>query len=434
MEKMNKIVLGNGLKIITIPMKETRLMTLSVFIRAGSHYENQKNNGISHFLEHMLFKGTAKRPTAFDISKSIDEVGGMINAGTSSEITNYWVKIRDKHFDLALDVLADIIIRSKIDAKEIEKEKKVIIEEINMYEDDPMSKVWEVFNQLLYKNQPKGFSILGEKKNITKFQRSDFIQYFNSLYLLSNMVIVVTGSEKILRNQKVENKIALAFKDLLKSNITIDFNKTEKNKKEIKDIQQSPAISIKEKKTDQAHLILGVHGYNLFHPDRYVLSVLNTILGRGMSSRLFKSIREEKGLAYYIYSNVTMHTDVGYFCTATGVNPKKIPQAMKGIIREYEKIKNKKVINEELKRAKEYLKGHILMALENSLYIAGKVGRSEILTNKVDTIKEIFQKIDRVTKNDIQRVANDIFINKNLNLALIGLIDDKNYLKKLLEL
>ncbi len=427
MKRIKKIIFKNGLRVITAPMKGTKTITLQVFVKAGSHNETKRNNGISHFLEHMLFKGTDKRSTTFDISKSIDEVGGIINAGTGSEKTSYYIKVDAQHFDLALDILSDIIINSKINEKEIEKEKGVIVEEINMYEDVPSAKVWDVFDELLYKNQPSGFSILGKKDHIIKFQRSDFIEYFNNFYFSSNMVIVAAGCEDILKDQeKIEKKISLAFQNLSVSKPI--------KKLKIDDSQEFPVISIKKKKTDQAHLILGVRAYNLFHSDRYALSVLNAIIGGGMSSRLFTSIREKQGLAYYIYSTKIMYTNAGYFCIVAGVNPKKTDQAVRGILEEFKKIKKKRVSSEELEKAQRFLKGHKTMASESSSFIANRIGTLEILTNEIITLEELFQKIDKVTNKDIQRVANDIFINKNLNLALIGSIDNKNDLKNLLKL
>jgi predicted Zn-dependent peptidase len=436
--EIKKISLKNGLRIVMAPMKTTEIITLSVFVKAGSYVETEKNNGISHFLEHMLFRGTIKRPTAFDISRSIDEVGGIINAGTSLEITNYYIDIRAEYFDLALDVLSDIIINSKIGEKEIEKEKGVIIEEINMYEDDPQKKIGEIFRKLLYKHQPAGFSVLGKKENIKGFHRQNLIEYFDSLYLPSNIVIIVAGCERVLTDKKIEDKITLAFKKLSQINSPRFVEKIKKKKikkTKTEDSQQQPEVLIEKKKTDQIHLKLGVRGYNLFHPDKYILSVVDVILGKGMSSRLFTSLRQEKSLAYYIQSGVSMHTDIGYFYTIAGVNPEKVEQAVKVIIKEFKRIKDKKVCIEEIERAKKYITGHTLMAAEDSSYIADRLGYQEILTDKMLTLEEFLQEIDKVTIDDIQRVANDIFVNNKLNLALIGsIIDKQNDLQRLLKL
>jgi len=401
--KFKKQILKNGLRIITVPMSGTKAVTVLVSVATGSKYENQSNNGISHFLEHMFFKGTKKHPNTLAITEALDRVGGAYNAFTSEEHTGYWAKVDYKHLDLALDVISDIFLNSKLEKQEIEKEKGVICEEINMYQDTPMQYVGILFNKLLYNNQPAGWPILGNKDNILKFQKKDFTDYLKNHYIAKNTVICLAGN--------IENNISKYFKNI----------KTGKTKNKIKTQEQQtkPETLVFHKNTDQTHLCLGVRAYDLFHQDRYALAVLGVLLGGMMSSRLWIQIREKQGLAYYIQTQVENQTDTGYLVTQAGVDHNKIDKAIKLILQEYINLKNKKISQKELSKVKECIKGRMILKLESSDAMASWICTQEVLTKNILTLEKIFAKIDAVTTEDVQRVAQDIFKNQKLNLAVI---------------
>jgi len=399
----NKKILKNGLRIITAPMAGTKTATVLIAVAAGSKYETKQNNGISHFLEHMFFKGTRKRPSTLAIAEELDKVGGAYNAFTSEEHTGYWAKVDYKHLDLALDVVSDIFLNSKLEEKEIEREKGVITEEINMYQDTPMHYVGILFNKLLYKDQPAGFMIAGIKENIIKFQRKDFLQYLQNHYTAQNTVICLAGN--------IDNNIEKYFKNI----------KTGRARPKIKvqEKQTKPETLIFHKDTDQTHLCLGVRGYNLFNPDKYVLSVLGILLGGMMSSRLWIAVREREGLAYYVHTDIENQTDTGYLVTQAGVEHNKAEKAIKLILKEYQRIKDENISQKELQKVKDCIKGRMMLELESSDSMASFICGQEILKKEILTSEQIFAKIDQVTAEDIQRVAQDIFQNKKLNLAVI---------------
>lgn len=412
----------NGLRLVTVPMKNTKAVTVLVLVGTGSKYETKEINGISHFLEHMFFKGTKKRPNLLSIGETLDKVGGRYSAFTGREYTGYWAQVGSENLDLALDWVSDIFLNSKIDSKEIEKEKGVIIEEINMYLDMPMDYVGDLWTDLLYSNQPAGWRILGKKEIIKKLKRKNFIDYLNAHYSSKNTVIAIAGNI----NQDLENKIKNYFKNMN--------TKEPKVKKKVIEKQIKPRILVHHKKTDQTHLCLGVRGYDIFHKDRYVLDIISIILGRGFSSRLFVEMRAKQGLAYNIWTANHNETDAGYLFTQASVGNKRIDKAIQIILKNYKLIKNKKVDQKELRKAKNYIKGKSILAMEGSDEQAPFYGFQELLTNKILTLEQKFAKIEAVTANDIQRVAKDIFRPEKLNLALIGPFKDKQRFEKLLKL
>ena len=418
-----KTKLANGLRIITIPIKNTQAVTVLVLVRTGSKYETKDMNGISHFLEHMFLKGTKKRPNKLKIAETLDRVGGMYNAFTGKEYTGYWAKADLKHFDLALDWVSDIFLNSKIEKQEIDKERGVILEEMNMYLDTPMIYISDLWEKLLYGKQPAGWLIIGEKENVLKFKREQFLDYFKKHYIAKNTIVCVAGN---IDGKSAENKIKKHFK-----NIKIG---EPKMKLKVKERQTKPGCLVHFKKTDQTHLVLGVRGYDLFHPQKYAQAVLATILGGNMSSRLFMSVREEKGLAYYIKTLSESVTDTGYLATSAGIRNNKVEEAIRLILKEYKIMKNKKISEKELQKAKDYLKGILPLSLESSDAQASFYAGQELLTQKILTPKEEYKKIDQVTKNDIIKVAKDIFQPKNLNLALIGPFKDKLKFQRLLKI
>jgi len=418
-----KTNLPNGLRIITVPMKETQTATVFIMVGVGSRYEKDKEAGLSHFIEHMFFKGTEKRPTALSISEELDSVGGEYNAYTSKDSTGYYVKVDARHLELALDVVSDMYLHSKIDAVEIEKEKGTIIQELNMYEDTPVRNAGDVFEELIYSGNSLGREIIGDKKTIQDFQRKDFLNYITRFYTAGDTVICVAGKFN-------EKKI--------KTQIQKYFSKMSKGKKPsfevFKEKQKNPELKIKFKKTDQTHLVLGVRSYDENHRDRFALSLLSVILGGNMSSRLFIEVREKRGLAYYVRSGVEAFKDCGYFSTSAGVEHKNIEKAIEIILEEYKKISENLVSERELQKAKDFIKGKSSMGLEASDEVAMFFIGQELRKKKIMKIEEIFAHIDKVKTSDVLRVARDIFQNKKLNLAIIGPHNNNAKIKKILAL
>ncbi len=418
-----KTTLGNGLRIITAPMKGTETVTVVVLIGVGSRFETEKEAGISHFIEHMFFKGTQKRPTTLDISSELDAIGGEFNAFTSKDKTGYYAKVDAKHLGTALDVIADIYLNSKIEEKEIQKESGTILQELNMYEDMPMSTVGDIFEKLLYGENPLGREIIGYKKTIASFKRKDLVRYMKKFYMANDTAVAVAG--------KFDEKKAV-------SRVKGYFSGMEKKKKlkfiEVSERQDIPQAKVKFKKTDQTHLVLGVRTYGWDHKDRFALSLLSIILGGNMSSRLFIEVREKRGLAYYVRTGVDSFKDCGYLATRAGVEHKNLEIALKKILDEYRKIKTEKVSEAELKKAKDFIKGKSVMGMEASDEVAMFLIDQEISKNRIMTVQEIFSLFDKVTEDDILRVAKDIFDNKKLNLAVIGPHKDQNRLNRLLDI
>ncbi len=418
-------VLKNGLRILTIPMASFESATVMVMVGAGSRYETKKNSGISHFLEHMAFKGTEKRPSAIDISTLVDGVGGEFNAFTGKETTGYYIKSSVSHVDLCLDVLSDMLQHSKLDKLEIEKEKGVILEEINLYEDTPSRKIGDVYESLLYGDTPMGWDIAGEKEIIKSITHEDFKSYMSSLYSPSNMTVVVAGG---INSKETEELVEKYFGEM-KTFDTLRYKK-------VIEIQKKPVVYIKHKKTEQVHVAIGVRTVPLSNPDTYALEVLAAILGGGMSSRLFSEVREKRGLAYYVRSSSDHYQDAGSLVSVAGLDSKRAEDGVAVILEEYRKISNgkSKVSNKEIEKVKEYLKGHMVLGLEDSRSVSGFYAGQELLEDKIKNPDEIIKKIDAVTIRDVERVANKYIINSTLNLAVIGNFADGKKFEKLLKL
>ena len=418
-----KTILKNGLRIITVPAKNTKTAAVLVLVGTGSKYETKDINGISHFLEHMFFKGTKKRSSTMKIVEPLDQIGGHYNAFTSQEYTGYWAKVDASHLDLALDWVSDIYINSLFNVKEINRERGTILQEINMILDIPMNYVGYLWLKLLYGDQPAGWDIAGTENTVKNIQRNDFINYLKNHYSAKNTVIAVAGN---IKQEETINKIKKYFQKINKYKI--------KDKLLVEEKQNKPQTLIHYKDTDQTHLILGARAYNMFHPDRYALSILGDILGGYMSSRLFISVRERQGLAYYIKAEADMDTDVGYLAASSGVDNQKVDKAIKTILEEFKKITKQKVGPKELKKAKDHIKGSALIGMEASDAQASFYASQELLTGKILTLEEKFSKINKVTANDVQRVAKDIFKPEKLNLALIGPFKDKKRFDQLLKI
>lgn len=418
-----KTILKNGLRIIIDPQKETEAITILVLVGTGSKYETKEKGGISHFLEHLFFKGTEKRTSVAAVAETLDEVGGVYNAFTGEEYTGYFVKIECSHFDLALDVVSDIFLHSKLKAKEIKKEKGVIFEEINMYFDNPMSYVQTLWSRLLYGDQPAGRDIAGTRETVAKISRGDLLDYMKNQYVSENTVISIAGKingeEAFAKAKRYFSKIRAA---------------APKGKPKVIEEQTRPDCLLHKRATDQAHLCLGVRGYNIFHSQRYVQDLLGTILGGMMSSRLFIEIRDKLGMAYYIKTEVSSDSDTGFLVTRAGVDSGRTEKAISVILREYKKISRQRIPAAELKKAKENIKGKMALSLESSDARAFFYGLQEIVEKEIFTPEQIYAKIDKVSADDILRVGRDIFRPEKLNLALIGPFKDKTKFQKLLNL
>jgi len=417
-----KITLPSGLRVVTAPMSQVDSVTALILVQAGSRYENAKNNGVSHFLEHMTFKGTKKRPNKLALTSLIDSVGGIYNAFTTKEDTGFYIKAPSRHLDLILDVLSDTLINSLYDPAEIAKEKGVITEEINMYEDEPSSRVWEILEKLLYDNQPLGMRVLGEKETVANLTREQIIDYVGKMYQTGSVVVGLAGNI----NEKSVDLVKRYMSPLAKGTAS-HFDVSIAN-------QSKPSSAIYFKESDQAHLVLACRGYPLSHPDRYVTGIMATLLGGYMSSRLFIEVRDKRGLAYYVGAAKDEFADVGYFATYAGVRVADTEEAVKVILEELAKLKEKKVTEEELKRAKENWKGRMELALEDSYRVASFYAAQELFEKEIKTSEGILEEADRVTAEDVQRVAKDIFVNQKLNLAVVGPFKNEGKFDKLLKI
>lgn len=421
--KYQKHTLKNGLRVLLAPMQETGTATVIVMTGVGSRYETRAENGLAHFLEHMFFKGTSKRPTAMDISKELDAIGAEYNAYTGKDRTAYYAKVEAHHWETALDVVSDLFLNAKIEQEEIDRERGPVMQELNMYEDMPMRHIGDLWELHLYGDHPLGWEIIGPKENLKRFMRKDFIKYLNRGYVAENVVIGVAGN---IDPKKVKKEIEKHF-------AAIRTGKKPVFKKAL-DKQAKPEVFVQNKKTDQTQLIVGVRAYDMNHPDRYALAVLSTILGGGMSSRLFMAVRERRGLAYSVHTMTENFHDAGYLATQAGVEHENVEKTIQVILDEYKRMTTEIVEPEELKKAKEYIKGKMAMGLEGSDDVVEYLVTQETIRGAIVLPKEKAKLIDRVTAADVLRVAQDIFVNKKLNLAIIGPKASKTKLEKLLTL
>jgi predicted Zn-dependent peptidase len=413
--------LDNGLRILTAPMESAQSVTCAIMLAAGSRYETEDTNGIAHFSEHMFFKGTEKRPTARDISMEIDAIGGEFNAFTGKEYTGYYVRCAAESRDVALDVLVDMLRNSKFDQDEIEREKGVIIEEMNMYYDTPRDFISGVYEELLYGDQPLGWDIIGRKETIRAATHDTFTSYLDHWYKPKRMVVGIGGNI----GEGLHERIA----DLLGDVPQAETGEPERIKLSV---NGDSRVKVHTKASDQAHICLGVHSYPLEHPDRYVLQVLSTVLGGGMSSRLFTEVRERRGLAYYVYGLNHSYTDTGSLYAQAGVDINRIDDAVSTVAKEVRTIAEESVPEEELTKAKSFAKGRFVLQLESPQGLIMFGLRREVLESRTPDPEEIMGEIDKVTTEDVQRVARELIEGRGLNLAVIGPFDDVARFEKLL--
>ncbi len=410
------------MRVITDRIQGTQAVTALVLVKAGSRYEHKQINGISHFLEHMFFKGANRYKNAKAVSEAIDSVGGEFNAFTSKEYAGYYVKTAAQNMRLAMDVLSDMMLNARFDQEEIEKERGVIMEEFNMYQDTPMYQVAWNFERGMFGDQPIGWDEVGTKDVIKALQRDDFVAYKESLYVPEAMVISLAGA---VDHDEVVAMVQELF-PMEARKATGKFLPFEAG------LPTRQRVSFQTKKTEQAHVVCGVPGYPEEHPDHYVLKVLSSILGGNMSSRMFLAVREEKGLAYYISSGTEDYLDTGTFYTRAGVDVTRIKDAIKAIVEEYKKIAGEVVPESELKKAKEFLKGKLVLSLEDSESVAQMHALNELLYDKIKTLADISANIDKVTAADVQRVAENILKEDLIQLAVIGPYEDKAEFEALL--
>jgi predicted Zn-dependent peptidase len=414
-----KYALPNGLRVILAPQKGSLASTVLVLVEAGSEYETKKINGLSHFLEHMCFKGTAKRPTSRIISSELDSLGAEYNAFTSQEYTGYWAKAASQKLPRVLDLVSDLYLNPTFEESEIEKERGVIIEEINMYEDTPMSKVHDIFNNLLYGDQPAGWDVAGTKQNIRALNRNDFIKYRSAHYIPSGTVVVIAGN---FNPQATLAAISKQFSGMARGKKVVKPKTAER--------QNAPKIFIQTKDSDQTHLVIGVRAFDIFDPRRYALQVLSNILGGGMSSRLFHRVREELGAAYYVRASSDLLLDHGFMSVSAGIDTKKIDVVLQAVCQELSRLKDELVGEKELLKAKDHLTGTFILGLEGSDEIAGYYGAQELMTKKLLAPSEVVGRVKAVTASDVQKVARDLFKSSQLNMAVIGPVHDKKSLLK----
>ncbi len=420
--KFTKHKLPNGLRYILAPMANTQAVTAMVLVGTGLMYEDKKDNGLAHFLEHMCFKGTSARPSSAAIAEEFDNLGAKHNAFTGSYSTGYWVKGHKKDSVKLLEMIADVYLDPQFPQSEIEKEKGVVIQEINMYEDDPSAKAGQLIDELMYPNQAAGRSIAGTKESVNSFTREDLMRYHKTHYTPGNTVVVVAGGIDV-------KKIA--------QQITKQFGKVKKIKapalQKTTVAQKAPAVNLFYKETDQTHFVLSFHAPTMFDKRTHDVSTLSTILGESSSSRLFKKMREELGICYYIGSAFQAGMDNGAFTIYAGVANDRLEEAVNGIMEELKKIVKEKVTNEELQRAKNIRMSGLVLNLEASNAVADRVSFQELYHKRIRTVEESSKRIEGVKVSAVGTVAKEIFQSKKANLAVVGPHRGQTLLLKLLK-
>ncbi len=410
-----KTQLNNGVRVITNAMPHTQSASVILYYGVGSRYEEDRIAGISHFIEHMVFKGTAKRPTGKDISEAIEGVGGVINASTGREVTSYWAKVPKTHFGLAFDVISDMLLNSNFDPTEMEKERKVIIEEIHATLDSPGDLVDEVINNVIWGEQPVGRDIAGSDATVTGITRDDMLTYMKKYYLPADMVVSAAGN---LTHEQVLKVVEGTLGQLPAGERPIAGPAVALN--------GGPRQSIFYKDTEQANLVLGVPALHYSDPRRYIQSVMDMIMGGGMSSRLFQEVREERGLAYSVGSYSVQMSDTGAWLVYGGVDPENIDETMTAILGVMDKMRQERVLENELHKIKEYYKGRTLLGLEDTRAVASWAGGQELLMDRIMTVEEVVAQIEAVTADQVLELAQELFQHDRLRLAVVGPYKDED--------
>ncbi len=417
-----KSTLNNGLRILTSTMPQTPSVSISFFIGTGSRYENDAQAGVSHFIEHLCFRGTASRPTARDIATAIEGVGGILNGGTDKELTVYWCKVARPYLETALDVLIDMLINSRFDPGDVEKERQVIIEEINMSNDSPAQRVGMLIDELLWPGHPLGRDIAGSRDSVSEITRERILDYLNDYYRPGNIVVAAAGDIQHEEMVSLVDRALGKWKGRPSNPGYLTYEE-----------KGFPRLRIESRELEQVHLCLALPGLPLLHPQRFAADLLNVILGDGMSSRLFTNIRDKLGLAYSISSYVDHFFDTGSLIISAGVDMKNLPVAIKAIVEELGQLKDM-IPEAELNKAKEFSKGRLLLRMEDSRSVAGWIGGQELLTGRILTVDEVIAIIDRITADELQQLARELLIGEKLRLAIVGPVSADASLEELLRL
>ncbi len=412
--------LPNGLRVVSSTMPHAQSVSVAIYLASGSRHEEKAISGISHFVEHMLFKGTERRPTAMDISAVIEGVGGVLNAETGKELTVYWAKVARPHFLQAMDVLADIILHSRFEREEIEKERQVIIEELNMTMDLPQDWVGVLIDQALWGDQPLGWDVGGTRESVGNISRQQLVDFTQRLYVPNNAVVSVAGAAP---HEEIVTTVCSLLGDWPSREV------------QPFDPYHNPDgggwLLMDNRPTEQAHVCLGVPGLSYQHPKRFALDLANVILGEGMCSRLFQEIREKHGLAYDVHSYVNHYRDTGALLVYAGVDPASIDQTIKAILDEVQKLADG-VSPAELTRAKEYWKGRMLLRLEDTRGLASWMGGQQLLLGKIYTLEEVMAIVDSITAGEVREVVGSVFQKSNLRMAVVGPFEDKEHFARLM--
>lgn len=412
---LKRITLDNGLRIVCEKIPYLRSVSMGIWVGTGSRNEDSTNNGISHFIEHMMFKGTASK-SAKEIAESIDNIGGQINAFTGKECTCYYTKTLDTHLDISMDVLTDMVFNSKFSEKDIDTERKVILEEIGMYEDSPEELVHDILSESVWSGNPLGYPILGTQKSLSEIDRDMIVSYVSDYYTPCNSVVSIAGNY----NDDDLDKLIHQYLSRWPSN------------KNLKPVYGSTGFitgeTIKEKDTEQVHICLGFEGIEHGNDQLYTLLAINNIFGGGMSSRLFQKVREEKGLVYSIYSYPSSYKNAGLFTIYAGMNPEHIDKVINIIAEEVRLLKNKGITKEDLQKSKEQLKGNYILGLESTSSRMNSNGKSELLLEYINSPEEILDKVDKIDMDSVNKVIEEIFDIDKASFSAVGSIkSDYNY-------
>jgi predicted Zn-dependent peptidase len=415
-----KDTLANGIRVVSETLPKTRSLSIGVWVKVGSRHEPKEVGGVSHFIEHMFFKGTHKR-SARDIATEIDSLGGEMNAFTSQESTTYYIKVLDEHLPVAVDILSDILLGSKFDPAEMEKERKVILEEIKGVEDTPDDFIHELFTATVWPDNSLGRPILGTKETIKSLKHNDIVKYIEDYYSPREIVISVAGNFEHARLiGLLENAFGkLSRTGITKQDVAPSFNR---------------AVTVKKKQLEQVQVCLGCKGLHYTHEDRFVVMALNTILGNSMSSRLFQEVREQNALAYSIYSYVTAYRDAGLLTVYAGTDPANTIQAIQLIVKEFRKIRDEGITSAEETRVKDQIKGNLVLSLETSNSHMGRIARQEIYFGKYLSVDDIIRSVDKVTAEQVQRLARQLFTRESLSLSILGPLNKADVPESVLEI
>ncbi len=412
-----KHTLPNGLRIVSEKIPYVRSVSIGIWVKTGSRNEDEKNNGISHFIEHMLFKGTEKR-SAKEIAESIDNIGGQLNAFTGKECTCYYAKTLDEHLELAIDVLTDMFFNSLFSKKDMNVEKRVVLEEIGMYEDSPEELVHDILSEIVWNGDPIGYPILGSKKSLKSIDRDAIQEYMDNNYTPENTVVAIAGNfDEDLLNQMIEKYFG-GWK--AKGRQEIQFQ----------NVQFIPAIKTKEKDIEQVHLCMGFKGIEHGNEKLYSLLAINNVLGGGMSSRLFQKIREKKGLVYSIYSYPSAYKHAGLFTIYAGMKPENLEQVRGYIVDEIKLLRNKGIKSNDLMKSKEQLKGGYILGLESTSSRMNSIGKSELMLGHIDTPEQVLKKIDKITMSSVDEIIESIFSPDDIGISIVGNLKQSTGAKK----